>query len=204
MASSIECWDSIQNNYGCATCLAMSMMGDKGMPSSCELDVTGAVTMYAMRLATGQGPAYLDWNNNWGDDRDCCVSLHCSNFPKSFFQKPIEISNLDVLGTTIGADKCFGACKAQVAAGPMTFAKITTDDKNGKIKCYVGEGDFRDDPIPTKGGLALCHVEGLQDLMHYICNNGFEHHFAICRGHVADILEEALGNYMGFEVHRHK
>lgn len=204
VASSIECWDSIQNNYGCATCLAMSMMGDKGMPSSCELDVTGAVTMYAMRLATGQGPAYLDWNNNWGDDRDCCVSLHCSNFPKSFFQKPIEISNLDVLGTTIGADKCFGACKAQVASGPMTFAKITTDDKNGKIKCYVGEGDFRDDPIPTKGGLALCHVEGLQDLMHYICNNGFEHHVAICRGHVADILEEALGNYMGFEVHRHK
>lgn len=32
-ASAIQCWDSIQNNYGCATCLAMSMMGEKGMPA---------------------------------------------------------------------------------------------------------------------------------------------------------------------------
>ena len=34
-ASAIQCWDSIQNNYGVATCLAMSMMGEKGLPSAC-------------------------------------------------------------------------------------------------------------------------------------------------------------------------
>ena len=27
-ASAVECWDSIQKNYGCATCLSMSMMGE--------------------------------------------------------------------------------------------------------------------------------------------------------------------------------
>lgn len=203
--SAIQCWDSIQNNYGCATCLAMSMMGEKGMPSACEMDVTGALTMYSFLQATGMPPAYMDWNNNVDDKRNMCITLHCSNFPKSFFMKEsIEIGNLDVLATTIGADKCFGACKAQVAAGPMTFAKISTDDAKGILKLYVGEGEFLPDAVGTKGGTALCHIEGLQGLMNHLCENGFEHHVAFVRGHVADVIEEAFDKYIGAEVYRHK
>lgn len=204
-ASAIQCWDSIQNNYGCATCLAMSMMGERNLPSACEMDVTGAVTMLALNLASGKPSAYLDWNNNYTEDRNKCVNLHCSNFPKSFFgNAEMEISNLDVLSTTIGIEKCFGACKAQVTAGPMTFAKITTDDKNGKIKAYIGEGEFLDAPVNTPGGVALCKVDGLQQLLKYICKNGFEHHVAMSRSLCADILEEAFGNYLGWEVYRHR
>jgi L-fucose isomerase-like protein len=33
----------------------------------------------------------------------------------------------------------------------MTYAKITTDDKNGKIKLYVGEGEFLKDHMDTEG-----------------------------------------------------
>jgi len=202
--SAIQCWDSIQNNYGCATCLSMSMMGEKGLPSACEMDVTGALTMFAFLKATGTPPAYMDWNNNVNDERNMCITLHCSNFPKSFFQREsIEIGNLDVLATTIGEDKCFGACKAQVAEGPMTFAKISTDDANGTLKLYVGEGEFLPDAIDTKGGTALCHIDGLQSLMQYLCENGFEHHVAFVRGHVADVIEEAFGKYIGAEVYRH-
>ena len=52
-ASAIQCWESIENNYGCATCLSMSMMGERYMPSACETDVTGVVSMYALLLAGG-------------------------------------------------------------------------------------------------------------------------------------------------------
>lgn len=204
-ASAIQCWDSIQNNYGCATCLAMSMMGEKNLPSACEMDVTGALTMLALNLASGSPSAYLDWNNNFTDDRNKCVNLHCSNFPKSFFgDVEMEISNLDVLSATIDADKCFGACKAQVTEGPMTFAKITTDDKNGKIKAYIGEGEMLKDQVGTPGGVALCKVDGLQQLLQYMCKNGFEHHVAMSRSLTADVLEEAFGNYLGWEVYRHR
>jgi L-fucose isomerase-like protein len=203
-ASAIQCWDSIQNNYGVATCLSMSMMGEKGLPSACEMDVTGALTMYALYLASGEPSAYFDWNNNFADERNKCVNLHCSNFPASFFgHKDFEIGNLGVLGTTLGQDHCFGACKAQIKDGPMTYAKITTDDKNGKIKFYVGEGEFLKDRMDTEGGVAVCQVPDLQGLLNYICRNGFEHHVAMNRGLVADVLEEALGNYLGWEVYRH-
>lgn len=200
--SAVQCWDSIQYHYGCATCLAMSMMGEKGRPSACEMDVTGALTMYALYLASGEPSGYLDWNNNYKEERDKCICLHCSNFPKSFFRTEFEIENLDVLATTIGAEKCFGACKAQVAAGPMTYAKITTDDRSGCVKAYVGEGEILPDRVSTKGGVALCRIPQLQELMRYITHNGFEHHVAMSRSRCAGILEEALGNYMGWQVSR--
>jgi L-fucose isomerase-like protein len=44
-ASSIQCWTSVQDNFGCATCLSMSMMGEKMQPSACEVDVAGALSM---------------------------------------------------------------------------------------------------------------------------------------------------------------
>lgn len=203
-ASAIQCWNSLQYNYGCAACLSMSMMGEKGKPSACETDVTGALTMYALYLASDEPSGYLDWNNNYYEDRDVCISQHCSNFPKSFIGKEFEIENLDILGTTIGSEKCFGACKAQITAGPMTYAKITTDDFNGKIKVYVGEGEFLGDELKSFGGLALCKIPGLQKLMDFMCSNGFEHHVAMSRSNTAGILEEALGKYLGFEVYRHR
>ena len=89
-----QCWDSVENNYGCATCLAMSMMGENGKPSACESDVTGAVSMLAATLAAQSPSALMDWNNNIRDDRDSCICLHCSNFPKSFFNTDVEIECL--------------------------------------------------------------------------------------------------------------
>lgn len=203
-ASTVQCWDSVENNYGCATCLAMSMMGNAGKPSACESDVTGAVSMLAAYMAAGTPPALMDWNNNIREDRNACICLHCSNFPKDFFKTDVEIECLDVLGSTLGKANCFGACKGQVAAGDMTFFRITTDDAKGVMKAYVGEGTFDDEPLPTKGGLANCRIDHLQELMKYICKNGFEHHVCFVRGHVADQLEEALTTYLGVEVYRHR
>lgn len=203
-ATAIQCWSSIQSNYGCATCLPMSMMGERGKPSACETDVTGALTMYALQLATGSPAGFLDWNNNFDDDRDKCVNIHCSNYPKSFMGRDFEISNLDILGESLGSDSCFGACKGQVAKGPMTYAKISTDDSRGCIRMYVGEGSFTDDSVETAGGVAVCHVPGLQKLMDHLCANGFEHHVAMGRGKCAKVLEEACGKYLGWDVYHHE
>lgn len=203
-AAAFQCWDSLQQNYGCAACLTMSMLSDRLMPSGCEVDICGVVSMYALALASGKAPALLDWNNNFGEDREKCVCTHCSNYPKSFIQNEIEISNLDILGATLGPDNCFGAIKGKVAAGPFTFFRVSTDDTNGLIKTYVGEGDFTDDPYGMDGGIAICKVKNLQTLMKVLCRNGFEHHVAMTRTYVADIISEAMENYMGWELYRHE
>jgi len=67
------------------------------------------------------------------------------------------------------------------------------------IKSYTGEGKFTDDPFPMDGGIAVTEVKNLQKIMKYICSEGFEHHVAMVRGNVADILEEAA-KYLQWKI----
>ncbi|MEG0491944.1 MAG: fucose isomerase [Clostridia bacterium] len=202
-ASAIQCWDSVEANYGCAMCLAMSMMSQKGMPSACETDVMGAVSMLALLKASDVPPIYQDWNNNYQHEPNKCINVHCSNYPACAFASKPEISNLDILATTLGADVSFGALKGRVRPSAMTYLKVSTDDRSGKIKCYLGQGKFTDDPLPTFGGVAVCEVPNLNGLMKHLTQNGYEHHVALTQADCADILEEALGHYMGWDVYRH-
>jgi L-fucose isomerase-like protein len=204
VASAIQCWTSVQQQYGCATCLSMSMMGEQGKPSACEMDVAGTVSMLALNLASGGKPSgFVDWNNDYADQRNKCVVTHCSNYPKSFMGAEIEISELDVLGESLGRDRCFAGIKGRIAPGEMTFARISTDDTLGVVKAYVGQGQFTDDPLECDGGVGVCEIPGLQMLLDFLCQNGFEHHVAMNRGHYADVLEEAFGKYLDWDVYNH-
>ena len=156
--SALQCWESIEKNYGCAACVTMSMMGEKLMPSACEVDIAGTIGMYALALASQKPSALLDWNNNYAEDRDKVVCTHCSNFPKSFFDNEIEIGSLDILGTVLGHEDTFGAVKGKVAPGDMTYFRISTDDPRGVIKSYLGEGAITKDPYGMDGGIAICKI----------------------------------------------
>jgi L-fucose isomerase-like protein len=202
-ASAIQCWNSIERNYGCASCLTMSMMGEALRPSACEVDVTGALSMYALDLASGKPAALLDWNNNYEGRPDLVVGTHCSNYPKSFMAANIEISNLDLLGETFGKENCFGAIKGHVAPGPFTFFRASTDDGEGRVKCYAGEGEFTADPFDMNGGIAVCRIGDIRGLMKHITRNGFEHHVAMVRGNSAKVLEETIGRYLGWGFYLH-
>lgn len=201
-ATAIQCWTSVQQNYGCNTCTLMSMMSERFMPSACEVDVTGALTMYAMQLAGNTPAALVDWNNNYADDDDKCVLFHCGNWAKTFLPD-IKIATAPILGTIVGEKNTYGALAGRTPAGPLTFGRITTADTEGKIRAYVGEGELTNDPLNTFGTRAVAHVPKLQKLMRYVCRQGFEHHVVMTQSKSADVLAEALGNYFGWEVYEH-
>ena len=203
-AVAIQCWDSLELNYGCAPCVTMAMLGDKLIPAACETDIAGAVSMYALSLASGKASALLDWNNNFAEDRNMCVCTHCGNFPKSFVQNNLKLGPLGVLGRTLGKVKTFGAVYAKVTAGDFTFFRISTDDPKGCIKAYLGKGTITDDPYGMDGCIAVTKVDNLQRLMKYICKNGFEHHVAMCRTDVVDVLSEAIETYLGWGLYVHE
>ncbi len=201
-ASAIQCWDSIQQNYGVNACGLMSMMSESFMPSACEVDVTGVLSMYALQLASGQPSALVDWNNNYGDDPDKCVLFHCGNWAKSFY-KDAKMKYADILGTTLGEENTYGAIAGRVPAGPMTYARLTSADTAGELFAYVGEGEFTDDLLQTFGSRAVVEIPDLQELLQYICQFGFEHHVAMNASHVADVLEEAFDNYLCIDTYFH-
>lgn len=202
VASAVQCWTSIEEFFGVVPCTVMSMMSDRLLPSACEVDVTGAVAMYALTLASGSPAGLLDWNNNYGEDPDKCVLFHCSNLPRSLFAD-VCMGQQDILGGSVGIENTWGTCQGRLAAGPLTFARVSTDDLAGEIAVYVGEGEFTDDPLDTFGGVGVARIPNLQGLLRYLCQRGFEHHVAVTKAQVAAALAEAMGNYLGWDVYHH-
>ena len=201
-ATAIQCWSSMQKNYGVNVCTIMSMMSEQMLPSACEVDIAGVVSMYALQLASGKPSALVDWNNNYGNDPDKCVFFHCGNWAKDFLPD-IRIATAPILGTVLGEENTVGALEGRTGAGPVTFGRISTDDRAGVIRAYVGDGEFTDDPLETFGTRAVVRVPRLQELMKLICRNGFEHHAAMNGAHCAMPVAEALKNYLGWDVHLH-
>lgn len=203
-AVAVQCWDSLEQNYGCAACVTMSMLGEKLLPAACEVDIAGAVSMYALTLAAQGQSALLDWNNNFAEDRNKCVCTHCGNFPKSFVRNDLKLGTLGVLGRTLGKVNTFGAVYGKVTKGDFTFFRISTDDTKGAIKAYLGTGEITDDPYGMDGCIAVTKVNNLQTLMKYICKNGFEHYVAMVRNDVKEILNEAIEDYLGWNLYVHE
>lgn len=200
--SAVQCWTSLEEFFGVVPCTIMSMMSDMNLPSACEVDVCGTISMYALTLASQTPSALLDWNNNYGDDPNKAVCFHCSNLPKAFF----DDSHMDyqaIIAGTVGRENTYGTIVGKVRPSPMTYARFSTDDRTGKIRGYVGEGRFTDDPLTTFGGAGVTEIPRLQDLLRFICANGFEHHVAGTMATVADAVHEATTRYLGWDVYRH-
>jgi L-fucose isomerase-like protein len=201
-ATAIQCWNSLQKNFGVNVCTIMSMMSERMLPSACEVDIAGVVSMYALQLASGRPSALVDWNNNYGNDPDKCVLFHCGNWAKEFLPNP-RMGSAEILGTTLGPENTVGALAGRAPSGPLTYARISTDDLTGTIRAFVGEGVFTDDPLNTIGAKAVVQIPQLRLLMQHICKNGFEHHAAMNRSHCASSVAEALSNYLGWDVYHH-
>jgi L-fucose isomerase-like protein len=201
--SAIQCWTSLEEFFGVVPCTVMSMMSDQGLSSACEVDVAGVVGMHALQLASQTPSALLDWNNNYADDPDKAVCFHCSNLPKHFFQN-VRMDFQEIIAGTVGKDNTFGTCVGRVKSGPMSFARFSTDDRTGRIRGYLGEGAFTDDPLETFGGAGVVKIPQLQKLLRYICESGFEHHVAANFSTVASAVHEATTRYLGWDVYWHK
>lgn len=202
LISAVQCWTSMEEFFGVVPCTVMSMMSNNLFSSACEVDIAGVVGMHALRLASETPSALLDWNNNYGDDPDKAVCFHCSNLPKHFFAD-VKMDFQAIIAGTVGKLNTFGTCVGRVKAGQMSYARFSTHDVSGKIRGYVGEGQFTDDTLETFGGAGVVQIPRLQKLLRYICENGFEHHVAANFSQTAGVVYEAATKYKGWDMHWH-
>lgn len=204
-ATAIQCWTSMQEYFGVVPCTLMSMLSDRLAPSACETDIAGTAAMYALALASGKPSAIVDWNNNYGTDPNKGVVFHCSNLPRSVFTDDIPVMDYQaIIAGTVGKENTWGTVFGRIKPEPFTYLRISTDDLNGRITSYVGEGCFTTDPLETFGGYGVVEIPNYQGLLSYICENGFEHHVSINQTQVADVINEAFTKYLGWGVHYHR
>jgi len=199
-AIALRCWVEMQQQLGISPCLILSEMNDRGIPAACEVDVGNAVCMFALSRASGNAPACLDWNNNYGEEEDKCILFHCGSAPRSLMTGTGRVVDHAILANAAGPGCGWGCYVGRLAPGPITFASMTTEA--GRLKFYLGEGRFTEDPIPEDffGCAGVAEIPGLQRVLLHVGLEGHRHHTSITRGHVMGPVREALERYLGCEV----
>ena len=94
-----------------------------------------------------------------------------------------------IIAGTVGRENTYGTImrpRARESRSPICASPPMTSA--GKMRAYVGEGEFTNDPLETFGGYGVVQVPHLQELLRYICENGFEHHVAINQTRVSGPL----------------
>jgi L-fucose isomerase-like protein len=203
VATAVQCWTSMEEFFGVVPCTVMSMLSNGLMPSACETDITGAIGMYAMALASGKPSALADWNNNYGEDPNKGVLFHCSNLPKDLFAD-MTMDYQEIIAGTVGKENTYGTVVGRIKPSPFTYCRVSTDDERGTIRAYLGQGTVTDDPLQSFGGYGVIEIPAFQTLLKHICMNGFEHHVAINLSQSAEAVYDALGNYLGWDVYYHQ
>jgi L-fucose isomerase-like protein len=199
-AIALRCWIELQEQLGISPCVLLGELNNRGVPAACEVDVGNAVAMHALHLASGEPATCLDWNNNYGDEDDKCILFHCGPVPRRLMADRGQITDHAILANTVGEGCSYGCHVGRIAPSDFTFGSMLTD--SGRLRFYLGQGQFTGDKIPAEffGCAGVAEIERLQDVLLHVGYNGYRHHVSVTPGPVQAPVREALERYLGFEV----
>jgi L-fucose isomerase-like protein len=199
-ALAVRCWVEMQRQLNFSPCVLLSEMNDRGLPTACEVDMGNAVTMAALRLASGDVTTCLDWNNNYADEEDKCILFHCGPTPQSLMIKKGQVTDHDILANAVGKGCAFGCNRGRIKPVDFTYGSMLTD--GGKLNFYLGEGKFTKDAIPEDffGCAGVAQIPNLQDVLMKIGYAGHRHHVSLAPGRFAAPMREAFEKYLGYNV----
>lgn len=198
-AITLRCWNELETILRVCPCVLLSELNDRGIVASCEIDLCSAITMRAMSLASGKPTACLDWNNNYGDAEDKVILFHCGPVAQTLMAGRGEVTEHKMFAKG-DPGSGWGANEGRIAAFDMTFSNCFTED--GKLKVYVSEARFTDDPI-EQGYFGCGGVAEIPDLQHKLmrlAKGGFKHHTTVGMGHMKHVLEEAFSVYLHYDI----
>ena len=198
-ALTLRCWNEMETILRVCPCVLISELNDRGITCSCEIDLTSAITMRALALASGKPAACLDWNNNYGDDENKVILFHCGPVAQTLMAGKGTVTEHKMFAKG-DPGSGWGTNEGRIAAFDMTFSNGFTE--NGTFKVYASEARFTGEPIEKSffgcGGVA--EIPDLQNKLIRLARGGFKHHTTVGMGHMKSVLTEAFRTYLGYEV----
>ncbi|MGN1100076.1 MAG: L-fucose/L-arabinose isomerase family protein [Christensenellales bacterium] len=196
----IRCWDELEKKYGIAPCMILGDYNEKGVFASCELDISNAVMMRALGLAADYPVMLFDVNNNYADSKDKVILFHCGPAPRSMMAEKGHIEEHQMFRKSYGEGSGVGVNVGKIASNDVTIGSFKTED--GKLCSFAAEGKLEELP-DFKGffgcGTVFCK-ENAEDLLRYICKQGYRHHVGITKGNWARAIKEAFENYLDIQI----
>ena len=195
-ALSSRCWPDFFLSFGTPVCAVLAMMNDLGIAAACEADTFGALSMYICQYLTNKcaffgDPVSMDESENtitfWHcgtaacslarEDTGACAGVHCNR--------------------KIGPTLEFG-CKAEEKVTIFRIGKRA----DGSFRFFISSGEALDKPQQFFGtSIVIKTKNSASEIIHNSVKAGWEPHFAVAMGDIADTLE-ALATMLGIETEK--
>ena len=188
-----RCWPDVFEQLGVAPCASYSVLCET-LPVACEVDVTGALTMY-MLSHLGKSPCYFGDPVSINAKYQSVVFWHCGHGAPSL-ASPETGPVTGVHPNRLMAPAMDFGCKP----GRVTVARFGTKPDGSGFRLFVTGGEAVNAPKSFQGTSAEVRMDcGSERFVREAALGGWEYHFAFVYGDVKDALALA-GRYLGLDV----
>lgn len=202
-ALGFRCWTEIQRLYGISVCHTLGRLTEQGLPSACESDIYGALTMllqYGASLGKSV-PHFVDWTIKHPERDDLVLMWHCGNAPPSLACVGCELAIRyhSIMYRTVGEERSQGTGEFRLKSGPVTINKLVEYD--GEFKMLIVNGEVVEEGPYTRGSYSWVRVSNLENVYALLVKEGFTHHASMVHGDVSNEIESAC-KFLGIKAVR--
>ena len=178
-AMASECWEVYGTRFGIEPCSAFGDLNDYGLPTACEADIHGAVSLaLAMAASRGETPGFLaDLTNRHPFNENAELLWHCGPFPRSLAKEDAKPSII--------------RCQSQfeIKGGDITLVRFGSL-RDGEYRLFADEAVGVEGP-PTKGNYGWVETENWPRWERKFIYGPYVHHIIGIHGKYASALHEA-------------
>jgi L-fucose isomerase-like protein len=171
----VRCWPELRDAHKATICLAMALLADEGIASTCEADITALITSYILSFLAGKPSCTLEITA-YLEEESALQMAHCGS---------AAMSLAGAGGTALRGHMRTGAgamVESGLAPGLVTIAKLLRPFEGG-LKIFVGRGEVIPSGGAARGSVAAVRVEPSPALfIDSMLRYGVEHHLVLVYG----------------------
>ena len=193
-ALSSRCWPDFFTAFGTPVCSVLAILNDLNVPSSCEADTYGALSMYMGQYLTGRATFFGD-PVSMDKDENTVTFWHCGTAACSLARKDTGAVAGVHCNRKIGPTLEFG-CKAEKKVTIFRVGKKA----DGTFRMFLATGEALDKPKQFLGtSIVVKTNRSADDLVNNSVKMGWEPHFVVAMDDISKEIK-ALCNMLGLQV----
>ncbi|WP_198961796.1 hypothetical protein [Pseudonocardia sp. MH-G8] len=192
-AVAVRCWPEFPTELGVCPCSSLSRLADEGVPTQCERDVHGAVTMLLLE-ALGSGTTYLVDTVDLDAAQNLVRLWHCGSAATELAADPAAARQSVHCNRKIGVAGDFA-----LRPGRVVLARLT-ENASGGLRLLIAAGESLPAVNRFQGNTADVRLDtDATTFVHGLVTGGFPHHTVLAWTDVRPELR-AAADHLGIPI----